>query len=84
VVVLGGESLIVAPGGVETLSNSEWNTGSRDITIKLGSQTGEGMNVYSSVWGHRSNFRYFIFLFNGPTPESPLVIRRVHDRAPAP
>lgn len=79
---LGNENLTIPSGRSETLVNESWRTTTQDLNVMVGAQAGSEMKVYTSVWGHRNSRRTFLFIFDGETPEDPVMIRRVHDRAP--
>ena len=77
---LGDVSRTLASGHSEIISSPTLQAASQDVNIAVGSVTDGDMKVYASVWGHSPKRRTFIFLFDVETPDSPVIIRRVHDR----
>ncbi|MDA3875411.1 MAG: hypothetical protein PF795_15800 [Kiritimatiellae bacterium] len=67
------------------LFNPAWREGRQDLLAVLGIAVEDRMKVvYSRVWGHDPDRRYFVFIFDGDHSSSPLRIRKVYDRQPPP
>lgn len=83
--LLGDTSLRLSPRTQGILFDRTWIEGRQDLLAVLGMSVQDRMKVvYSRVWGHDPERRYFIFIFDGGHPSSPLRIRKVYDRQPPP
>lgn len=82
-VLLGNESLSLKSLSRGMLVNPAWREDRQDLQAILGTPVEGRMKVvYSRVWGHDPERRYFLFIFDGGHASSPLRIRKVYDRRP--
>ena len=79
-VIMNEEKAIVQPGKPADISSAAWQAGTLDMEVRFGLREEEGMRqVYSSVWGHRSSRRTFLFILDRADEFNPFEIRRYHD-----
>lgn len=84
-ILLDDETELLPSGQGKTFSNRTWQRNRKDLDIQLGATIdGQMRLVFSSVWGHNPDLRYFVMIFDGVHISSPLILRKVHDRLPPP
>jgi len=77
--------LSLKPRTMGLLTRDNWREGRQDLLSVIALRDEDRMRaVYSRVWGHDPERRYFVFIFDGSHPSSPLRIRKVYDRLPSP
>ncbi len=82
-VKLGEETFSLKPGEIRVVDRKEWRNQSADLLIRLVTKVGnKNRLVFSSVWGHHSGHRNYVFLFNGEHASMPVVMRKIQEVGP--
>jgi|694.fasta_scaffold146153_1 hypothetical protein len=79
--VIGKKKFNITPGKTIDVSQPDLREKDRDLGVQLGYVDEEKKEhlTYSSVWGHSSLARQYIFLLNSGNPQDPVQARKFHD-----
>ncbi len=79
-VILGDKRFALPAGRDSIVSDLSWNKETLDLPMQMAVvREGKPKLVYSSVWGHRSGRRNFVFLFDGKQAAKPVGVYRFFD-----
>lgn len=83
-VILGEKRFALQAGRDSIVSELSWKKETLDLPMQMAIvKDGKAKLAYSSVWGHRSGRRNFVFLFDGKQPSKPVGVYRFFDIPPA-
>jgi hypothetical protein len=79
-VILGDKRFALQAGRDTIVSDLSWKKDTLDLPMQMAIvKDGKAKLAYSSVWGHRSGRRNFVFLFDGKQPAKPVGVYRFFD-----
>ena len=78
--VIGSHKVFIKSGKSFDVSEASWRKKGGDVKVRLYSLEGNTSKlVYSTIWGHSSARRTFIFLLASGNSKQPLQVRKFHD-----